>query len=166
MACSKRVLVAGFGSLLQGDDSFGVRLLESVEEDLRRLWGIDVIEVSTNGMLLVQQLMERYDVLIILDAIKMGGPPGKLYVLEVKSVEADDEYSASVAQLHEVDPQSAIQIASALGVLPRKVYLVGCEPATIDFTLELSPQVSGCLEKARDSLFKLINSICSREVTG
>ncbi|MCE4610806.1 MAG: hydrogenase maturation protease [Desulfurococcales archaeon] len=162
MACSKKVLIAGFGSLLQGDDSFGIRLLASVEAELRRIGGIDVLEASTNGIMMVQQLMEGYDVLIILDAISMGGEPGELYVLELEDVKSSsNDYVTSIAQLHEINPQSALQIAKALKVLPPRVYFIGCEPAAIDFTLEVSPPMYKCLERARRALLTLVTSVCS-----
>lgn len=158
--CSRKILVAAFGSYLRGDDSFGIRLLYEVERDLGRYDNIDLLEAGTNGMLLVQQLLDKYDALIILDAVTMGGDPGQLYVMKVEGVEDSEEYAASLAQLHEVNPQSALYIAKAIGVLPEDVFIVGCEPANTDLDLGLSADVKNCMAKAKDALKHLVASLC------
>lgn len=158
--CRKRILIAGFGSYLNGDDSFGVRLLYEVESDMGKLSGIDLLEVGTNGMLLVQQLLDDYDVLIILDAIAMSGEPGRLYVMKLEGIEDSHEHIASIAQLHEVNPQSALYIAKAIGVLPKEVFIVGCEPSNIDLDLDLSKAVKDCMSKAKSELKRIITDLC------
>jgi hydrogenase maturation protease len=162
--CGKRVLVAGFGSYVQGDDAFGIKLLERVERYLREAFeGVEVLDASTNGMLLVEELTRGYDALILVDAVSRGGSPGTLYVGRVAGVDTTGvelEVLASVAQLHEINPDSAIAVAAALGVLPREVYLVGCEPETIDLRVGLSPRVERCLEEAERALVSLLEAIC------
>ena len=167
MKCLRRVLVAGFGSTHRGDDSFGVVLLERVKREIEsRFPGVEVLEAGTNGLLLVQQLMEGYDALVILDSVEMGGEPGRIYVLRVKSVRGgnpEELTMSSLSPLHEMNPTSTLAVAASLGVLPRLVYIVGLEPETLDYIADvgLEGAVKRSLSEARKALIKLLEALCS-----
>jgi Ni,Fe-hydrogenase maturation factor len=46
-------------------------------------------------------------------------------------------------------PARVLELAQAMGNLPREVYLVGCEPAMVDdLTMELSSPVQRAIEPA------------------
>ncbi|TRM86481.1 hypothetical protein DJ521_05435, partial [Sulfolobus sp. E3] len=80
--CEKKILVTGFGSLLKGDDAFGIELAKRLEKYANEC--INVIDVGNSGISLVHELIsDHFDVLIILDAIKRNGKPGNLYVLKI-----------------------------------------------------------------------------------
>ncbi|MEJ7638703.1 MAG: hypothetical protein WKF75_12185 [Singulisphaera sp.] len=68
-----RVLVAGVGNELRGDDGFGIEALRSLERDESH--GVDVryFESGIAGIGLVQQLMDGFDALII-DALDRAPP--------------------------------------------------------------------------------------------
>ena len=135
-----RTLVAGFGNELRGDDGFGIAVCQ-------RLHGtpeFEILEVGTGGLQMAQQLMSGYDRLIVVDAMTRGGPPGQLYVLEVESVER-----ATEIDMHVAVPKAALSVAQAMGVLPRQVFMVGCEPEEVDeLKMGLSVPVSAALERA------------------
>jgi hydrogenase maturation protease len=138
----RRVLVAGFGNELRGDDAFGVAVCQRLEaqEDC----GFDILEVGTGGLQMTQQLLGGYDRLIVVDAMNRGGAPGELYVLQVEGIEP-----AADIDLHLAVPRAALSVAHAMGVLPREVFLVGCEPAEVDeLALALSAPVRGAVERA------------------
>ena len=143
----RRTLVAGFGNELRGDDGFGV----AVCQRLQGASGLEVLEVGTGGLQMAQQLMSGYDRLIVVDAMTRGGPPGQLYVLEVESVER-----ATEIDMHIAVPKAALSVAQAMGVLPRQVFLVGCEPEEVDeLKMGLSVPVSLALPRAVDQVLEL-----------
>ncbi|MEO5825787.1 MAG: hydrogenase maturation protease, partial [Gemmatimonadales bacterium] len=115
---------------------------------------VQLMEVGTGGIRLAQELLSPCDFLIIADAMTRGGAPGDTYVLEVDSVE----------QVHEVDmhvaiPSHALSVAQALGVLPRRVVLIGCEPAMVDeLVLEMSPVVLASVDVAVAHIRDLISA--------
>ncbi len=114
-------------------------------------------------MLLIQELFEGYEVLIVLDSVKMSGEPGKIYVLKVENTDigVEEHIAPGVAELHELNPQRVFIIARALGVLPKDIYIIGCEPESYDYiALELSPSVKKALPRAREALLNLLNNIC------
>lgn len=64
---------------------------------------------------------------------------------------------ASDVDLHLAVPSRALAVAQALGALPARVFLVGCEPQDVDeLTTELSPLVKGGVEKAVVEVRRLV----------
>jgi hydrogenase maturation protease len=131
-----KVLVAGVGNLLLRDDGFGVEvaLRLSARGDLPP--GVRVTETGLGGVGLVQDLMDGYEGLLVLDVVKRGGSPGTLYLLEPR---VDDLQSWStqerhtfLADLHRAEPSRALVLARALGVLPPRVLILACEPADVE----------------------------------
>ena len=150
MADSGRVLVACVGNVLRGDDGFGV----SVAQQLTGLPpGVDVIETGIGGLSIVDQLMHGYDALIVVDAIDRGAAPGTLFVLEPQVPDPGgldlDEWRERFSNLHLAEPSRVFLLARALGVLPQRVLVVGCQPLQCDdFLLSLSPPVAAAVEPA------------------
>jgi hydrogenase maturation protease len=132
-----RTLIAGFGNVLRGDDGFGVEVIRSLQPRVGQFPGVELMEVGTGGIRMAQELLTPCDVLIIADAMTRGGSPGSVYVLNVESVDRVQE-----VDMHVAIPSRALSVAQALGVLPPKVYIVGCEPQHVDeLTMELSQPV-------------------------
>lgn len=154
-----RTVVAGFGNTLRGDDGFGVEVIRRLGED-GLVPGVELIEVGTAGIRLAQELLTPCDLLIIADAMTRGGAPGTVYVLEVDDVEAADR-----VDMHVAIPSQALSVARALGALPARVVVVGCEPMevdemTCDLTGELTPPVRAAVDVAVRRIHDLLmNSV-------
>jgi hydrogenase maturation protease len=147
-----RTLVAGFGNVLRGDDGFGVEVIRRLRESEPALSGVDLLEVGTAGIRLAQELLTPYDRLVIVDAMSRAGAPGTVYVTEVESVESTAE-----VDLHLAVPSRALSVAKALGALPRQVFIVGCEPASVDeLTTELTSPVRAALDIALGHIRRLL----------
>lgn len=139
-----RTLIAGFGNVLRGDDAFGVEVIHRLEAAGIGHDGVDLMEVGTGGIRLAQELLTPCDCLIIADAMTRGGAPGTVYVLEVDSVER-----VSAVDMHVAIPSQALSVAQALGVLPARVILVGCEPLIVDeLCCEISTPVLAAVDVA------------------
>lgn len=44
--------------------------------------GVTLIDAGTGGIAIVQELLDGYEALIVIDAVRRGGEPGTLYLLE------------------------------------------------------------------------------------
>ncbi len=144
-----RILVAGFGNELRGDDAFGIAVCQRLEG--KGPLEMKILEVGTGGLQMAQELLTGYDRLIVVDAMTRGGLPGQLYVLEVQEVER-----ASEIDLHLAVPKAALSVAQAMGVLPGQVFMVGCEPADTDeLRMALSPAVGAALDRAVGHVLEL-----------
>lgn len=147
-----RVLIAGMGNELRGDDGFGVAVARLVaEHDL----GADVTvrEFGIAGIHLVQELLSGYDALLLLDAVERGSEPGTLHLLEPEVKALDgltvQERMDFLADVHWADPGRALMLARALGVLPPRVLILGCQPEALDdLSLVLTPPVESALPEA------------------
>ena len=145
-----RVLVAGFGSVLRGDDGFGVEVVRRLHARPLPV-GTTLLEVGTGGIALAQELLTGYDRVVVVDAVQRGGCPGQLYVLRVDSVE-----SLQSIDMHMAVPLRALGLAQTLGVLPRDVYMIGCEPAVVDdLDMHLSDVVEAAVAPAMEQALRL-----------
>jgi hydrogenase maturation protease len=158
-----RALVVGIGNVLRGDDGFGVevaRRLQALPDVAARA---KVIEVGIGGIHLVQELMDGYDLLVIVDAVDRGGDPGRLYVLELSvpsTPSALEAWERDLTDMHEAVPSKALAMAKALGVLPARVLLVGCQPARTDeVEIGLSPRVGSAVEEAVERVRLLLDPV-------
>ena len=131
-----RILVAGVGNVLKGDDGFGVRAAKALEADVRLPVGVMVLECGIGGIHLVQELMQGYDAVILLDAFERGGKSGQLFLLEPElpdlAILTDTERRDYFAETHYAAPLRALTLAREIGVLPPIVRIIGCQPTSTD----------------------------------
>ena len=125
------ILIAGVGNELRQDDAFGVLLAQQLQEAGGLPDSVRVMEIGSAGLHLVQQLFDGYEVLILLDIVKWGGPAGTIHFreVEVKDIAQlpTDERNEFMADMHYINPLKALMMAKALKVLPKQVLFLGCE---------------------------------------
>lgn len=144
---SARLLIVGVGNVLRQDDAFGIEVAHRLmaRDDVPD--GVKVIETGIGGISFVQELMDGYDALLVLDAVDRGGEPAQLYLLEAEVPGIDDlspmDRQDFLADMHFANPNRALMLARALGVLPPRVYILGCQSvAHYDFAVGMSEAVS------------------------
>ncbi len=164
------MLIAGVGNVLRQDDGFGIALAQLLMK--RDDWpnGVTLMETGIGGIHLVQELMQGYDALLILDAVVRGGTPGRLYLLDVDVGDIRalplDEQREFLADMHYTNPQRALMLAKGLGALPPRVYLLGCEAAAHDdFAMGLSEAVQAALPAAVERVEAWVEELRTREVS-
>jgi hydrogenase maturation protease len=136
------VLVLGLGNILLRDEGVGVRALEKLQAEYGLPPRVRALDGGTMGLDLLPYLAGASR-LLILDALQAGGEPGSLVRL------ADDAVPAALAlklSIHQVGLSELLAAARFQGTLPGMVTLLGIEPASIEWGLELSPPVSGALD--------------------
>jgi hydrogenase maturation protease len=119
-----RILVAGIGNVLLGDDGFGVALAGRLA-DRALPAGVEVVDFGIRGMDLAYALLEGYDATVLLDATPRGEPPGTLYVIE-----PDVEAIEVAPEAHGMDPATVLALVRSLGGTPARMLVLGCEPLT------------------------------------
>lgn len=157
-----RTLIAGMGNVLRLDDGFGVAVARRLQEG-EMPPGVRVVEAGIGGISLVQEMLDGYDRLIVLDAVERDGTPGTLYVLEprIDDLAAYDPAAQAdfLADMHYATPERALILARALSVLPPEVLVIGCQPAHYDdLGTELSPPVADAVERAVETVHRLLRS--------
>lgn len=153
-----KILIAGFGNPLMGDDGFGVAVVSTLKNKITDPCVV-IREIGNSGIELVHELMNRYDAIIAIDAISKG-EPGYVYILspDIDELERDPRHIS--IDTHSLTPVKAMLIAKKLGCLPRIAYIVGTKAINIDETpYELSEPVYRAVDKAVEVVISLINKL-------
>lgn len=158
-----RALVVGMGNVLRGDDGFGVEVARRLQASPGLSARAKIIEVGIAGVHLVQELMDGYELLVIVDAVDRGGPPGRLHVLELEvpsTPSALEAWERDLTDMHETVPSRALVMARALGILPARVILVGCQPGRTDeIELRLTDAVRPAVDEAVGRIRALLDPV-------
>jgi hydrogenase maturation protease len=161
-----KVLVAGIGNIFLGDDGFG-------SEVARRLAGaalpegVEVTDFGIRGIHLAYQLLDGYDGLVIIDAVRRGDPPGTISVIEPEldpggTGDSDSQIRPAVAvDAHGMDPESVLRSLSALGGSVGRVLVVGCEPLSLEEGIGLSEPVGSALAAASGAVLEAVAELHS-----
>ncbi len=162
-ASATRTVVAGIGNIFLGDDAFGVELARRLStEPLPE--GVTVTDYGIRGMHLAYDLLEiAPDTTILLDAVARGAEPGTVYVLEIGPDHVADIEAAAV-DAHGMAPDAVLALLDNLGGSPGRTLLVGCEPASTEEGIGLSPSVATAVEKAVGVVLDLLtNPLTNKE---
>ena len=161
-----KVLVAGIGNTFLSDDGFGVEVIAGLRgRELAE--GVEVVDTGIRGMHLAYQLLDGYDVLVLVDAVSRGSDPGTLYILE-HDLDAPREPGAAL-DAHGMDPAAVLDLldglARAMGLSRPvgRVLVVGCEPERMHEGMGLSPAVAAAVPKAVDTVIELVTRLPSTQ---
>ena len=153
-----RVLVAGIGNVLAGDDGFGPLVAQRLAGEHLPA-GVVVTDFGIRGVDLAFSLLDGWDAAILVDLVKRGRPPGTLTVLEPSSTRD----WARPMDGHGMDPASVLDFVAELGGRTPKLFLVGCEPAELpaeeDVLMGLSDPVARAVEPAISAVRELVTSL-------
>jgi hydrogenase maturation protease len=114
-------LVVGIGNTVRGDDGVGPEVAARVAA--LSLPGVEVL-VCEEPLALVEHL-GAYDEVVVVDATSPRGAPGRVEVREVGSGPLARD--TAVGSSHGLGVAEAVELARALGRLPRRLTLVGVE---------------------------------------
>ena len=117
----------------------------------------------------MQQLMDGYYGLIVVDAVDRGATPGTVFVLDPRVPDPDtlstDVWRQHFSNLHLAEPSRILLLARATGVLPTHVMLVGCQPERIEeFEPTLTPTVQRAVPVAAARALELATSMLASPV--
>ena len=145
----KGILIACIGNMFYGDDAFGVEVGKRLfAADLPK--NVKVVDFGISGVDLAFELSAGYELAILVDTIKLGAEAGTLFVLEPKTG------SFAGGNAHDVTPAKALEMAAQLDNPPKKMLLIGCEPANLEFNSEMREPVKRAIEKAAAKIEELI----------
>jgi hydrogenase maturation protease len=154
----KKILVAGVGNRLMGDDGFGPRVIDILSNHTLPEY-VEIHDIGTAGITIATDLSD-YDTVVFLDSMNLEGDPGKVVKSTVKVEEGIDDISElAKTTLHEVGLEGLLRFSKSIGTLPSEVILIGCKPKTITVSLDLSPEVEEATVIAANMVKKLLEKI-------
>jgi hydrogenase maturation protease len=139
-----RILVAGVGNVFLRDDAFGVEVVRLLAERPQPP-GVQIRDYGIRGVHLVYELLDGYDLFVLVDAAPRGEVPGTVSVLEV---ELPSPEAQPVIDAHSLTPDAIFGLLSSLGGHSGRNLVVACEPAEVDAGMGLSDPVQEALPHA------------------
>jgi len=159
---SPRILIACVGNIFLGDDGFGVEVARRLSE--RSLPnGVLVKDFGIRAFDLTCALLDRYDLVVLVDACPRGDAPGTVYLIEPDRAPPDTGETA--LEMHGLNPMNALRLVRSMGGEASRVLIVGCEPEELgghDGKLGLSAPVQAAVGEA----VRLIERLVADEVCG
>jgi hydrogenase maturation protease len=153
------VLVAGIGNVFLSDDGFGVEVVrELAGHELPD--GVEVVDTGVRGVHLAYRLLDGYRTAVLVDAVHRGDAPGTVYRIEV-----GDPAGLPAADVpidgHRMTPDSVLALLRTLSAGsgdegPRRVVVVGCEPASLAEGMGLTAPVAAAVEEAVALTLRLV----------
>lgn len=155
-----KVLIAGVGNIWRGDDAFGVEVARRLS-DMDLGPDVRVVETGIGGIHLVQELLEPVDALVVVDAVDHGRPPGTVMLIDPEVVDVATMSNLArwdaLADMHYATPERAFMLARALGVLPERFVLVGCQPVDAEkMHIGMSDVVEAAVDVAVAEVTRLV----------
>jgi hydrogenase maturation protease len=163
----RRILVAGLGNLFLSDDAFGVEVAQRLVQHSVPA-GVEVVDIGIRGVHLVHQLMDGYDVLVLVDAVARGLEPGTVTLIEPRPATGGDADGPGWTALdaHGLDPGALLDQARRLGAEPGRTLLVACEPESVGDGIGLGPAVTAAVAPAVAGVLRLLDELTSEPAPG
>ena len=156
------IVVIGIGQTLRGDDGAGIRAVQrwqatypstalhaQLRVELEELPGLSLLDRLT-GM----------DAAILVDAVRSGAPPGRLYRLELSDLDA---FSPESDSAHGWGVAETLTLGRRLYPenLPGVIVLIGIEAGDMHLGDDLSGEVAGALDSAAKMIETCVNDLLS-----
>ena len=164
-----RILVAGVGNVLRGDDAFGVEVANRLIERESHP-DVTVVETGIAGIQLVQDLQEGFDAIIVVDTVDRERPPGTVMtidydVIDVHELDHNTKYDL-LADMHLATPERALMVARAIGVLPQIVRMVAVQPVDAEtMHIGMSPEVEEAVDIAIEEVDRCVDTLLTSSAT-
>jgi hydrogenase maturation protease len=138
------LVVIGVGNEFRGDDGVGIFVARKLRE--MKLANVLVIEQSGEGTSLLEAFKDRENVIII-DASQSDAKPGTIHSFEVGDQPLPKNLQFRSYSSHAFGVAVAIELARALGQLPKKLTVYGIEAKAFDPGKNLSEEIKSAAEE-------------------
>jgi len=146
-----KILILGLGNPILSDDAVGIRIVEKIKSIIGEREGIDFDAGNMNSFHLLD-IIEGYDRLVIVDAIKKGGEAGTLYNIPLEELDDTIHHSS----IHTVNLATAIRFGQKMGeLMPEYISIYGVEVEDIEnFSEELTDKVKRAVPGITQEIIK------------
>lgn len=136
------MLVAGIGNIFLGDDGFGPEVVRRLPPHADP--AVRVVDYGIRGMHLAYDLLDGWDVLVLIDAVPNRGAPGCVQVFQAEP----DIAGAANLDAHAMNPEAVFASVRALGGTLPPTYVIGCQIESVDERIGLSEPVAAAVDTA------------------
>jgi hydrogenase maturation protease len=140
---SAHILIAGVGNIFLGDDGFGVAVAQKLA-DRPLPDGVAVADIGVRTLHLAFALLDKPDLLVVVDIVDRGVPPGTLSLIEPQIAGGP----TGLADAHGMNLETVNAAVASLGGEMPTTLVVGCQPEFIGERLGLSAVVEQAIPDA------------------
>lgn len=158
----QRILIACIGNIFFGDDAFGVEVARALSQ--RRLpEKVVVVDYGIHGLDLAFALLDGYEAVILVDAVRRSGQPGTLYLIEPgpTDIKASADQSL-IIESHRLNPMRVLAFAQLMGARLNRILLIGCEVTSPDSLEETAMELSAPVRAAIPSTIEFIELLITK----
>jgi hydrogenase maturation protease len=137
------------GNTLFSDDGVGIAVVRELQKRFHQNENIDVVETSWGGFRIID-LLNGYDVAIVVDAIRTGQKPvGTIYHLQPENL----VHSVRMISFHDINFVTALEFARQMDIpMPQCISIYAIEVAETELisekmTPDLIPAIKQCAQK-------------------
>jgi hydrogenase maturation protease len=145
-------LVIGVGNEWRGDDAAGLLVARQLRRCGRTSFA--VLEHNGEGAALMES-WERWDTVVVVDAIRSGAEPGKVYRFDAISQPLPSKIRHG--STHAFSLGEAIELGRALNQLPAHLVVYAIEGQNFEAGDRLSSQVEGVISAVADRILREIH---------
>jgi hydrogenase maturation protease len=145
----EKTLILGVGNYLMSDDGLSVHVLERLQNSGLIPDEVEMVDGGTCGLDLLRYLEGVTNLIIIDEVNRRGGVPGTIIRLEGDQVPA---YLSLKISPHDIGLPDLLATAKLRDLYPEHIVVLGIQPASLEISVTLSPQV----EEKIDTLIDLI----------
>lgn len=144
-----RVVVLGVGNVLMSDEGVGVHAVTALAENYDLPDEVEVIDGGTSGMDCLDRIADA-DLLLIADCMRSKDKaPGTITRLADEQINA---WFKTKISPHQVGLSDVLAACCFHGISPKKVVLIGVQPASFETSMELTPAIAAVLPQVIDTL--------------
>jgi hydrogenase maturation protease len=143
-----RVVVLGVGNILQTDEGAGPHAVDELNRRFELPPGTTAIDGGTSAMELLDD-MAGADLLLIVDAVSSGRPPGSVVRLIGEEVPM---FFTTKLSPHQVGIADVLATLALTEDSPKETMIIGIEPASLMLGMELSPAVEAAMPRVIDQV--------------
>jgi hydrogenase maturation protease len=150
--------IIGIGNPLRKDDGIGLTLLEYMKNHADHYpSNVFFVDGGTGGMNLLH-LFNRYNVIILLDAVDFRGKPGDTRFFSFDDICSQKQIST--VSTHNTDVFQIIRLGQTLDECPNKIFVFGVQPEDVSYGEGLSKSIQLQIE----SIFSQIENFVSEVI--
>lgn len=151
-----KVVVFGAGNLLLSDEGLGVHLVKRMNDTYEPSDDVEFYDGGTMGILATHKLEETSHVIIV-DSLDATGEPGELRTYRKEDIMLE-KIPAKMSP-HQIGLQEVLTISELRGKAPNTITFYGVIPASLDSSVELSPEVEARLGEIENLIVSELKSM-------
>ena len=148
-------IVIGIGNPDRGDDAVGVQVARQVARQVAAE-RLDLLTLEFDDPSEALDAWEPEDTVVVADAIRSGGEPGDIHVVDVLEQKLPAG-NWSAGGTHALGLAAVVELARSLDLLPKRLVVVGIEAGQFDHGAPMSEAVQAALPTATDAVFTAID---------